>query len=980
MSFDSHDLPAVARGYPRTDHLLAALLALLLLPTTNAQSDRQIGGLSAHWNVAIVVHQGVELLDLAGPGEVFEAAARRGMRDERPWFNVYTVAPTPGVVVSQRFLTIIPEFTIENAPAPDILVIPGGSTGVLRHDDEFMQWVGARLDDTQITLTVCTGAFVLADLSALDGKEITTHWSALDALRRETRDATVRDDVRFADNTSIITAAGVSAGIDGALHVVARLLGYQHARQTAHYMQYEWRPSDEAVATYAPLNPQLDEIGRALQEAALLSESGRTDEAIARYRSVICEDPTNAVAWYGLGSLLHERGDLKGALQAHLKAAEFGSGRIRIDGRYNAACVYALLGRSDEALSSLEQCARAGAGHAQWAMEDQDLAAIHNHPRFRIAVAEMWINNARALLKRKRHAPAIEALREAAWLGYSDFGSILVDPSFRPLHTDPAFRELQRRHSCEPNVNMVFDDEPGQTLVVSGVVRDRTGQPIPGALMYIFNADGSGWYARTGAMDEPNARIYGYLRTDEQGHYQFRTVRPGGYPVPDEHSNQESHAIPAHIHVQIRAPGYEPYNQQWAFADDPRMTEHWYQWAEKWERSILSIQLNEDGIQRTRNDDVLMSRSEPGGVKPRWATPRTVATADKTAGPPAVIDLDHDGHLDLLVPCEDPDDPRACQLAVFLGDGTGRFRRHPAKTTISVHGARALALALGELNHDTHPDVVIGQHDSYDVAIMLGDGSGAFAEGPQPRVTAHDGANPHTHSVVLADVNGDSHLDILTTCADDNAVAVLLGNGRGRFIRAPNSPCDAGNQPYEGLSVGSFNNDGTPDVAVPNLWGSAVSILLGDGHGGFKQADTSPFPVGARPGFLTVGDLNEDDDADLVVTHDDDPIVDVLIGDGNGRMTAAACSPIRLNQSVWTAVIADVDHDADNDIVLGGSRDRLFVLLGDGTGAFKDDPIEVRAPRTGPGYVIVGDVNEDGKCDLIVAYYESDVVDVAFGE
>jgi transcriptional regulator GlxA family with amidase domain len=173
------------------------------------------------------------------------------MRNSVPWFRVYTVAPTHDTIVSQRFLKVTPEYSIEDAPAPDILVIPGGATGVLLRDETFMNWVESRLPQTDITLSVCTGAFVLAKLHVLDGKDITTHWSSLDALQRETKDATVHDDVRFVDNGSLVTCAGVSAGIDGALHVVARLLGHAHAKETAHYMQYEWKPTDEHVRGYS---------------------------------------------------------------------------------------------------------------------------------------------------------------------------------------------------------------------------------------------------------------------------------------------------------------------------------------------------------------------------------------------------------------------------------------------------------------------------------------------------------------------------------------------------------------------------------------------------------------------------------------------------------------------------------------------------------------------------------------------------------
>lgn len=194
--------------------------------------------------VAIVVHDQVELLDFAGPGEVFQDAsmfaAEKGIT-----FKVFTVAPGPGPVVSQSFVKIEPEFTIDNCPKPDILVVPGGATKILVDDPEFMAWVKTSTKGADMTLTVCTGAFVLGTLGLLDGREATTHWARIESLRDAFPKAKVLENVRYADAGKIITSAGVSAGIDGALHVVARFAGLDVARKTARFMEYPWREGDE---------------------------------------------------------------------------------------------------------------------------------------------------------------------------------------------------------------------------------------------------------------------------------------------------------------------------------------------------------------------------------------------------------------------------------------------------------------------------------------------------------------------------------------------------------------------------------------------------------------------------------------------------------------------------------------------------------------------------------------------------------------
>lgn len=374
-----------------------------------------------------------------------------------------------------------------------------------------------------------------------------------------------------------------------------------------------------------------------------------------------------------------------------------------------------------------------------------------------------------------------------------------------------------------------------------------------------------------------------------------------------------------------------------------------------------------------------LQHEEHGSAPPRplWDEPRTVAGAGRIAGPPAVVDVNADGHPDLVVLSADPHGGPAGQLVVFLGDGLGDFRRRGGGTGVPFPG-RALWLAAGDVNEDGRIDAVVGHHDSYGLAVLLGAGNGDFGA-PAGLVMAHHGPDPHTHALVLSDVNGDAHLDVVSTCADDNAVAVLLGDGAGAFEPAPGSPFDAGNQPYEGVSVALFDGDTLPDIAVPNLWGSAASVLLGDGRGRFRQAPNSPIAVGPRPGFVAVGDLNNDGLADMVVTHDDDPVVDLLLGDGKGGMAAAPGSPIHVGQPVWEAVVADVDRDGDNDVVLGGSRDQVMVLIGDGRGGVRGRPLAIRTPRSGPGRVRVVDLNGDERPDLVVTYYDSNVVDVYFG-
>lgn len=190
--------------------------------------------------VAILIYDGMEILDFAGPGEVFTVA------DGGRAYEVFTVAAAPGAVTSQGFATLSPRYTIADCPRPDILVVPGGSTRIPAADPAVLDWITRSSEDAEVVLSVCTGAILLAKAGLLDGLEATTHQSAIEALREAAPGAKVVDDRRFVDNGKVVTSAGVSAGIDASLHLVGRLLGPESAREAARVMEYRWQPEERA--------------------------------------------------------------------------------------------------------------------------------------------------------------------------------------------------------------------------------------------------------------------------------------------------------------------------------------------------------------------------------------------------------------------------------------------------------------------------------------------------------------------------------------------------------------------------------------------------------------------------------------------------------------------------------------------------------------------------------------------------------------
>lgn len=198
--------------------------------------------------IAFYLQDGVEVLDFAGPMEVFAYAG----------YKVFTVSATEEPIKSQGILTIIPDYSIENAPKADILAFFGGNSGAASQNKKVINWVKSQ-EDIKYYFSVCTGAFVLAEAGLLDGRTATTFHSALANLETTYPKIDVRKDVRFVDNGKIITTAGISAGIDGALHLVAKLQGLNVAKRTAYYMEYDnWRLGDGLILSND--NPYTEKI------------------------------------------------------------------------------------------------------------------------------------------------------------------------------------------------------------------------------------------------------------------------------------------------------------------------------------------------------------------------------------------------------------------------------------------------------------------------------------------------------------------------------------------------------------------------------------------------------------------------------------------------------------------------------------------------------------------------------------------------
>jgi transcriptional regulator GlxA family with amidase domain len=190
-------------------------------------------------NLAILIFAEAEVLDFCGPFEVFSVANRY---TEPAAFRVFTVAERIGPVLARGGLSVNPQYSFADCPQADVVLVPGGQgTRTEMNNPAVIEWIKQAANSAELVLSVCTGSLLLAKAGLLDGLAATTHHGSIDLLRSLAPRTTVHDDRRYVDNGRVVCSAGIAAGIDMSLHVVARLCGDDVARKTARQMEYPWQ-------------------------------------------------------------------------------------------------------------------------------------------------------------------------------------------------------------------------------------------------------------------------------------------------------------------------------------------------------------------------------------------------------------------------------------------------------------------------------------------------------------------------------------------------------------------------------------------------------------------------------------------------------------------------------------------------------------------------------------------------------------------
>jgi uncharacterized protein (TIGR03437 family) len=305
---------------------------------------------------------------------------------------------------------------------------------------------------------------------------------------------------------------------------------------------------------------------------------------------------------------------------------------------------------------------------------------------------------------------------------------------------------------------------------------------------------------------------------------------------------------------------------------------------------------------------------------------------------------------------------------MLLGNGTGGFAAMPG-SPFAVGALNPETLVAGDFNGDGIPDLATG-NVSGSISVLLGNGSGGFTAAPGSPFAAEV---QNYSFMAVGDFNGDGIQDLVVSEDNSDDVTVLLGNGLGGFTTAPSSPFAVGKYPLS-VAVGDFNGDGIQDLATADGLSNTVTVLLGNGMGGFAPAPNSPFSVGNGPNSVVVGDFNGDGIQDLATANGGDLTVTVLLGNGSGGFAAAPGSPSAVGIYTYALTVGDFNGDGIQDLVTPAT----IILLGDGLGGFT----VASGPFTTGNYqysLAIGDFNGDGIEDLATANSNSRNVTVLLG-
>jgi FG-GAP-like repeat len=326
-------------------------------------------------------------------------------------------------------------------------------------------------------------------------------------------------------------------------------------------------------------------------------------------------------------------------------------------------------------------------------------------------------------------------------------------------------------------------------------------------------------------------------------------------------------------------------------------------------------------------------------------------------------DFNNDGFADLAVTSETDS-----SVTIFLGNGKGGFSQ--SKASSFPAGSIPNDISVFDFNKDGNIDLAFANHERKYLTVLLGNGKGDFLPAPKSPFSVH--GIPHTHGIATGDFNKDGRPDLVTDSWGNDQVEVLFGDSLNLF-EGPTHFFKVGRHPYQRLRAADVNGDGITDIVTTNSESNDVTVLLSDGKGGFTEAPGSPFACGDAPFGLAIGDVNADGNPDLAVLNSPASMAEgkgkngltIMLGNGKGGFTRSHDSPFDAGRIPNRVAIGDLNGDNINDIVSSdNSSDKIFVFLMNNKGNVSS----AFALTVGnhPKGIAIAYLNADSKADIVV--------------
>ena len=338
-------------------------------------------------------------------------------------------------------------------------------------------------------------------------------------------------------------------------------------------------------------------------------------------------------------------------------------------------------------------------------------------------------------------------------------------------------------------------------------------------------------------------------------------------------------------------------------------------------------------------------------------TRQTIYSTGLNSGPQSVlmVDVNNDSRLDIIVANEGSN-----SVGVFLNIGNGSFTSQSIYST--GYGSHSYSVATADINSDNKPDIIVANYGTNNIGILLNMENGIFSR----QTTYSTGPNSQPSSVITVDVNDDNKLDIVVANSNGNNIGVLLNTGNGTLTSQTVYSTGTGSSPRS-LTTADMNGDNKPDIIVANGGTDNVGVLLNLGDGTFIIQAMYSTGYGASPQSVTTADVDRDGTPDIIVANYVSNIVDVLVNLGHGMFTRAVIYSTGDRSLPNQVTTADVNGDNKPEIfVLDRNGGTVAVYLNLGHGMFSSVMIYSTDAGSSPGSMIIVDVSDDNRSDLIV--------------